>query len=572
KCWGGCREDEILEAIGIEKKEIKQGKDNTAKKLIELVERFELWVNQNGEEYISLPEGNLRIDSKDFRKYLQLTFYQRYGKIAHTQAVVEAVATLAGKALFEGKRYKSFVRIGKTEDFIEIDLCNGYAVRIERENIQIIKPYCKFAKSASALPLPVPDLNIEGDEWKLLKHFINTNDEGVVLILGWLLGTFNLDGEFPILNIVGEREGIGKTTTSKFLKSIVDPAVVLTKPLPKTEDDLLTVCLHNHIVAFDNISTISDAISDALCRISTGSGLAKRRLYTDADAVLYFVKNPIILNGIDFFAERRDLRRRCIHVELKRLERPIPIEKLESDFAGFHSKLLGWLCRAVQLTLREEMDKEFNLTDMASFVSFICRTEKVFPISANSFVELFNANRFHVSVATISENPLVNFLLELTENRNWAGTISELHEVMVQKFQNSHVRNQLPKDAKSLSRKIRRILTDLENINIVCEFFRDSKHSYIHIKKIEKNITTTPLSPQPLKNKDFSDGDIMVKNGDMLNNTTISPLGNSLKNKIYGDNGVMVIKNPSFLTDDVIDGSDINPDEIEILEDDEVEG
>ncbi|MCS7135422.1 MAG: bifunctional DNA primase/polymerase, partial [Candidatus Aenigmarchaeota archaeon] len=243
-CWAGCSKKEVLEAIGFEQKETKEERDNTAKKLLQLVENFQLWTNQNGEEFISLPEGNLRIESKEFKKYLQLLFYQKYGKPAHTQAVLEAVSTLSGKAIFEGEKQKSFIRVGKIENFIELDLCNGYAVRIDRENIRVSKPYCKFERPASLLPLPIPDLNIEGDEWKFLKHFINTNNDGVVLILGWLVGCFNLDGEFPILNIVGEREGVGKTTASKFLKSIIDPAVVLTKPLPKTEDDLLAVCLH----------------------------------------------------------------------------------------------------------------------------------------------------------------------------------------------------------------------------------------------------------------------------------------------------------------------------------------
>ncbi|MCS7135461.1 MAG: hypothetical protein NZ893_03420, partial [Candidatus Aenigmarchaeota archaeon] len=318
--------------IGFEQKETKQEKDNTAKKLIELVENSELWINQHGERYITFGGKNLKINSKDFRELLQFSFFKRYNKVAHTQAILEAINTLAGKAYAQGVKINCFKRIGKSDEFFELDLIDGKVVRISKEDITVTdNPYCKFERPASLLPLPVPDLNIDGSEWKFLKGLINTDNDGIFLTLAWLIGCFNLDGEFPILNIVGEREGIGKTTASKFLKSIIDPSVVSVKPMPKSEDDLLTICLHNHVIAFDNISSISDAISDALCRISTGSGLAKRKLFTDADAVLYFVKNPMILNGIDFFTERRDLRRRCIHVELKRLEKPIPIEKLESD-------------------------------------------------------------------------------------------------------------------------------------------------------------------------------------------------------------------------------------------------
>lgn len=569
KCWAGCSEEEVLNAIGIEPElDTKgMGRNNASRKLLQLVEGFEVWTNQNGEEFITLPEGNMRIDSKDFRKYLQVLFYQKYGKPAHTQAILEAISTLSGKALFEGKKLKSFIRIGKKDELVELDLINGF-VQITKDKITITnKSFCKFERPANLLPLPTPDLDIEGDEWQFLKHFINTTDEEIVLTLAWLVGCFNLEGEFPILNIVGEREGIGKTTTTKFLKNIIDPSIVPIKPMPKSEDDLLTICLHNHIVAFDNISSISDSLSDALCRISTGSGLAKRKLFTDADAVLYFVKNPVILNGIDLFAERRDLRRRCLHIELKRLERPIPIEKLESDFASFHSKIFGWLCRAVQLALREKIDSDFNLTDMASFVSFICRIERIFPIPSRSFVETFETNRLNASISVVIGDPIVSFLNELTEAGDWIGSMTELFELFLQKNQNSVLRMQTPKNVKSFGKRIRRLLTDLENLGIICLFFKTPNANFIHIKKVSKSLSTNSNIPQILKIKESNNGVFMEREEKTPSNSIETPCQNPLKNKAFGMSGVLETKNSTFLMDDVIDGSDIDPDDIEIIED-----
>lgn len=561
KCWAGCSRDEVLKAIGIE--EPKNNKENnTTKKILQLFESSELWINQNKEEFITLNLNgsikHIRLDSKEFRKQLQYLFFQRYSKPAHTQAVLEAVQTLSGKALLEGKKYTSFVRIGKGDDFIELDLLNGYAVQIRRDSIIIDKPICKFEQSSNLKPLPYPDLNVGVNEWELLSTFLNTSKEGIILSLAWLIGCFNIDGEFPVLNIVGEREGVGKSTASKFLKSVIDPANVAIKPLPKVEDDLLTVCLHNHIIAFDNISHITDNLSDALCRISTGSGIAKRKLFTDTDAVLYFVKKPSILNGIDLFAERRDLRRRCIHVELERLSNPRPINQLERVFNEAHPRLLGWLLMAVQSALREDCIDNLNLTDMASFVEFVCKAEKIFPIPAVNFVETFKNNRLETSLKVVSENPITTVILELTEAGEWRGTVSELQEKINQRFLNTSIGRNLPKDPKSLSRKIRRMISDLENLGVFCEFFRDSKNlSNVHIKREKGNISDISVTPNQLKINDSHSGDIPEITEIKGNISEISPPDNSLKNKTSGDNGDTEIKNQNFLMCDDIDLEDI---------------
>lgn len=570
KCWAGCSCDEVLKAIGLEETKNRK-EDNTTKKLLQLLENSDLWINQNGEEFITITLNgsirHIRIDSKEFRKTLQFLFFQRYGKPAHTQAVLEAIQTLSGKALVEGKKYTSYVRIGKEADLIELDLLNGYAVQIRKDSIKIDRPICKFEQSSNLKPLTYPDLNVGRNEWKLLSDFLNTSKEGIILSLAWLIGCFNIDGEFPVLNIVGEREGVGKSTATKFLKSVIDPANVTIKPLPKTEDDLLTVCLHNHIIAFDNISHISDSLSDALCRISTGSGIAKRKLFTDTDAVLYFVKRPLILNGIDLFAERRDLRRRCIHIELQKLSNPKPINQLEKFFNETHPRVIGWILKAIQLALREGFRDNLNLTDMASFVDFVCKTEKIFPIPAVDFIEVFKVNRWETSLKVVSENPIVTVILELTETGEWQGTVSELHEKISQRFQNTSMGRNLPKDPKSLSRKLRRIASDLENLGVYCEFFRDSKNlSNIHIKRERENISDNSVTPKPLKINSSQSGDISEITEIKQNISEVSPTYNPLKNKASGDKGDMEFKYQNFLMCDVVSGGDINPDDIVIEE------
>lgn len=581
RCWAGCTQEEVLQAIGLEKG---AERDSTSQKLLKIAEGYEYWRNKNKEEFVTVTVGgeirNLRVNSTEFKKLLQFKFCQRYGKAAHTQALYEVITALAGKALVEGKEYQTFVRVGKIDDLIELDLCNGKVVQITKEKIEIVTtPFLKFERTTSSLPLPDPDLNVEKEEWELLAQIINTSRNDLILMLAWLLGCFNIDGEFPILNITGEREGIGKTTATAFLKSIVDPSVVNIKPLPKTEDDFVVVCLHNHIVAFDNLSHITDTMSDALCRISTGSALAKRKLFTDTEAVQYFVKKPVILNGIDLFAERRDLRRRCVHVELERIDKPRPINLLSRQFQSIHPKILGWLIKSVQLALKEEISETLDLTDLASFVSFICRTEKMFPVSGRQFIDLFKTNRLNVSIATISENPITTFLNELlADKEEWQGSMTELYSLFFKKYADTPFKSQIPKDAKSLSRKIRRLISDLENMGVEVTFSRDEKVRSIHIKKDKKFNVSNVISSFSLKNQALTDDDIHDDNDDNENIVRISSSHNPLKNKENDDNDDNDDNFPTFLKKDIekemnkwseIDWSEIDLDDIEVLEEEE---
>ena len=65
---------------------------------------------------------------------------------------------------------------------------------------------------------------------------------------------------------------------------------------------------HSFLVACDNVSYISNELSDALCRLSSGATFSKRANYTDADESVIKAARPVLLNGIpDKLANRADL-------------------------------------------------------------------------------------------------------------------------------------------------------------------------------------------------------------------------------------------------------------------------
>lgn len=62
----------------------------------------------------------------------------------------------------------------------------------------------------------------------------------------------------------------------------MDPNISPIRSLQHEERDLMVSAKGNWLLVYDNLSGLSNSLSDALCWVSTGGGLSVRELYTDA--------------------------------------------------------------------------------------------------------------------------------------------------------------------------------------------------------------------------------------------------------------------------------------------------
>jgi hypothetical protein len=151
-------------------------------------------------------------------------------------------------------------------------------------------------------------------------------------------------GPYPVLAFRGEQDS-AKSTQAKLTCALIDPAVPALRSRPRNEDDMAIAAKSRWIITWDNISHIADWLSDVLCRLSTGGGFAKRQLFTDADEILFDARRPVILNGIEDFITRGDLRDRAITLDLP----TIPNEERRSEadlwlaFEEARPRILGGL-------------------------------------------------------------------------------------------------------------------------------------------------------------------------------------------------------------------------------------
>ncbi len=291
-------------------------KPTQAKILVELANEAELFHNADGVCYATVPmNGHLEnwpIRSKPFRRWLSQKFYSTTGTPPGSQALSDAMNVIEGKAQFDGPEEETFIRLAKKKDSIYLDLADPQwrCVEISKDDWGVLdKPPVKFIRPKGLLPIPAPE---KGGSLEDLRPFINCRDESDFrLLVSWLIQALNPDGPYPILILEGE-QGSAKSTTSKALRSTIDPNLAPIRAVPRDERDLIIAATNGLVAAFDNLSGVPNWLSDALCRIATGGGIGTRELYTNGDEFIFEATRPQILNGIDQIASRHDLADRSI--------------------------------------------------------------------------------------------------------------------------------------------------------------------------------------------------------------------------------------------------------------------
>jgi hypothetical protein len=82
------------------------------------------------------------------------------------------------------------------------------------------------------------------------------------------------------------------------------------------EEDLFVQAAASACLVYDNLSSIAEWLSDALCTIATGASYTKRQLHTDSDEIILTVTRPVLLTSVAEVVTRTDLASRAVIVNL----------------------------------------------------------------------------------------------------------------------------------------------------------------------------------------------------------------------------------------------------------------
>jgi hypothetical protein len=150
----------------------------------------------------------------------------------------------------------------------------------------------------------LPSKQYPGDILDRFMSILNVKGEDNKLMLKcYVISLFIPAITKPVLILHGE-QGAAKTALEELIRSVVDPSSAATLTFPGTIEELIQQLSHNYLAYYDNVSTISDWISDQLCRAVTGSGFSKRELYSNDSDIIYNFKRAIGFNGINLVASK----------------------------------------------------------------------------------------------------------------------------------------------------------------------------------------------------------------------------------------------------------------------------
>lgn len=434
-------------------------------------DRYTFGVSDTGEPY-ALPVDGPRIvrmmrgGSGSLRAELASTFLEEHDTPPSQQALADALTALEGLALAAPPKALA-LRVADSHGALWLDLGDesGDVVKITAAGWNIVSEapilHRRTALTA-ALPRPCEAGDV-GALWSLL----NVAPADRAVLLGFLVAALMPDLPHPILLITGE-QGTGKSTGSKVIASVVDPSPVQLRKPPRDLDSWTTAAVGSHVVAVDNLSSLPDWLSDALCRASTGDGDVRRRLYTDGDLHVVSFRRVVVLNGIDLGAVRDDLADRLVTVDLQRIEdnRREPDADLTKRWEQVAPLILGGLldltAQVLDVLPGVHLERSPRMADFARVLAAVDR------INGTDGMGRYRALAGELASDAVTSDPVLSALTS-TVTTPWEGVASDLLDLLAATLGDSRTPKGWPSGARALTSLLKRRAPSLRRVGRTVE-------------------------------------------------------------------------------------------------------
>jgi hypothetical protein len=469
--------------------------------LLEIASEASFFHSPDTTPYAAVPVGGhtevYEVGSPSLKRWLTHGFYCRQGKPPSAQSLADTISVLAARAIFKGPQCPVFVRLANRKSrrrglrtYLDLGDAAHRAVVISSTGWKVVRnPVVKFRRPAGMKELPVP---VRG--WKIdrLKEFVNVADSEFILLVAWLAAALRPVGPYPVLVLAGE-QGSSKSTLAKMIRRLVDNHVSPLRCEPSDIRQLMLSATNSWVVALDNLSHLPPWMSDALCRLSTGGGIAVRRLYTDNEEVFLDAVRPLILTGITDYVGRNDLIDRSLFLHLPTM--PEGRRKTESElwreFDDAVPYLLGALLDALAgglaLLPSIQISKDARMMDFALLGEAVSQAIGGPP---GEFTASFAANRQTANETAIDNSIVANAVVQLISaepGEIWSGPVTKLKTALENAVNDEKLTRSRywPATSSALGAALKRDTPVLRRAGIVVTNMRSSSRRLVRIERVQ---------------------------------------------------------------------------------------
>ena len=291
--------------------------------------------------HVALP---LKGGKLGLRASLAREFFIKRGSAPSQSALTDCCTVLEGLAREQDPRALR-IRVAGDAQRIHIDMADAgnNIIEISDGTWHIVgrTPYM-FGRTELTAPMAQPALPGTGRIKPLWQH-VNVADEDKPVVLAVMIDALIQPDTSKTVAAFQAEHGSAKTSTMKRIVSLIDPSTVDARGAPRNEDHWLSQAVGSWVVALDNLSSISDWLSDCICRAATGDGSVKRALYSDDSLWVSKFRRCVMLTGIDLGGLRGDLTDRIVSIKLKEITDRRTEKELETQRATERSTVLGGL-------------------------------------------------------------------------------------------------------------------------------------------------------------------------------------------------------------------------------------
>jgi len=484
---------------------------NTAGKILALADSATLFHSQDDVSFASVVVEKHQnkhvetwpIESSGFRSWLQHQYYIDNKSAVDSSALKEAIATLSAKARFEGKEIPVYRRVARWEEEVYLDLCNDAweIIRVTPRGwsgVNVEQAPIRLYRTPAMEALPTPEQG-SLDPLRELLNLPKDDGDAWILILVWMTSVLAGISPYAVLALTGE-QGSAKSTTAKILRQFVDPNQAPLRSAPRNEEDLMIAAKQSGLVTLDNVSNIPRWLSDALCRVSTGGGCAKRGLYTNDEEHVLRVCAPVLMTSIGNVVSRSDLIDRSVIIDLPRImESDRRTEKeLEELIGKSRSGILGGLLDVVAAGLRNRhLVRSTGVPRMADFADWGIAIERGVGWENGRFLDAYTRNRKDSSDLPL-ESTIAQAIIQLAkEGKCKKSSCKEILRELVSRKPEDRMRDpDWPKSARSLSQKITELAPNFRDAGFQVDRGKTGSKRWVTITPPQNQTqTTVPMVP-----------------------------------------------------------------------------